>query len=265
MSCKFINKVFESPVTFFEALRFTSKNWFMKKIISILATAFFLTSAIAQKTIHDANVEVRNVSSFHAIEVSGGIDLYISNGDEAVAVSAKDMEVRDRIKTEVENGILKIYYDWKKGMKLSLGNKSLRAYVSFKNLDKLSASGGSDIIAEGTLKSSVLKLDLSGGSDFKGKVDVNNLNVDQSGGSDVHINGSANTIMISASGGSDFRGYDLTSDVCSISASGGSDIDITVNKELTAEASGASDVSWKGNATVKKAKASGAGSVSHKS
>lgn len=235
----------------------------MKKIISILAAAFFLTSAIAQKTIHDSNAEVRNVSNFHAIEVSGGIDLYVSNGDEAVAVSAKDMDVRNPIKTEVKDGVLKIYYEWKKGMKLSLGNKSLKAYVSFKNLDKLSASGGSDIIAEGTLKLSVLKLDLSGGSDFNGTVDVNILNVDQSGGSDVHINGKANTITINASGGSDFKGYDLATNICSITASGGSDIDITVNKELIAKASGASDVSWKGNAIVKKAKASGAGSVSH--
>ncbi|MFL5739423.1 MAG: GIN domain-containing protein [Flavisolibacter sp.] len=50
-----------------------------------------------------------------------------------------------------------------------------------------------------------------------------------------------------------------------MNASGGSDINITVNKELTAEASGASDVYWKGTATVKEVKATGAGSVSHKS
>ena len=150
-------------------------------------------------------------------------------------------------------------------MNFSIGNKSLKAYVSIKNMDRLSASGGSDIIAEETLHSSSLKLGLSGGSDFNGKVDVNSLNINQSGGSDVHINGSANTIVINASGGSNFKGYDLISNVCSISATGGSDIDITVNKELTAEASGASDVSWKGNATVKKVKATGAGSVSHKS
>lgn len=237
----------------------------MKKIILFLAAAFFLTAAIAQKIIHDSNAEVRNISGFHAIEISGGIDLYISNGDDAVAVSAKDVDVRNRIKTEVKEGVLKIYYDWKKGMNFSLGNKSLKAYVSIKNPDQLSASGGSDIIAEGIFTSSALKLELSGGSDFNGKVDVNNLHIHQSGGSDVHINGSANNITINASGGSDFNGYDLKTNVCFISASGGSDVDITVNKELTAEASGASDVFWKGNAAVKKAKASGAGSISHKS
>lgn len=237
----------------------------MKKIVLAIAASFSLASAIAQKTIHDPNAEARNVSGFHAIEVSGGIDLYIINGDDAVAVSAKDAEVRDHIKTEVKDGLLKIFYAWKKGMNLSLGNKSLKAYVSVKNLDKVTASGGLDILAEGTLQSSSLKLGLSGGADFKGIVNVSNLTIEQSSGSDVHISGNANTITINASGGSNFRGYDLISNVCSVSASGGSDINITVNKELTAEASGASDISWKGNATVKKASAGGAGSISHKS
>ena len=226
--------------------------------------AFTLATGFAQKTIHDANAEVRNVSGFHAIEVSGGIDLFLSNGDEVVAVSANDKEARDRIKTEVKDGVLKIYYDWKK-VKFNLKGTSLKAYVSFKSLNQLSASGGSDVKSESIIKSDKLNLDLSGGSDFNGKVDVGNLTINQSGGSDADLSGTAGTIKIEASGGSDFNGYDLVSDNCAIHASGGSDIEITVNKELSAEASGASDVSWKGKATVKEAKATGAGSVSHRS
>ena len=237
----------------------------MKKLFSLLFAAVTVVTAFAQKTIHDPNVEARNVGSFHAIEVSGGINLYLSNGDEGVAISAGDKEDRDRIKTEVKDGVLKIYYEWKKGLKWNVGNHSLRAYVSFKSLDGLTASGGSDVKMEGTIKSDKLDLNVSGGSDFTGKVSVARLNIHQSGGSDVNMSGSATTITIDASGGSDFGSYDLITDNCTITASGGSDIDITVNKELNAEASGASDVSWKGSASVKRAKASGAGSVSHRS
>jgi hypothetical protein len=238
----------------------------MKKITSLLAASFFLVTGFAQKTIHDPNVEVRNISGgFHAIEVSGGIDLYLSNGNETVAVSANDKDVRDRIVTEVKDGVLKIYYDWKKGIKINLKGKSLKAYVSFKSLDKLSASGGCDVAMEGTLQTSKLSIDLSGGSDFKARISVATLVVNQSGGSDANLTGSAIDMRIDASGGSDFSGYDLVADNCIIQASGGSDVNITVNKELYAEASGASDISWKGSAAVKKASASGAGSVSHRS
>lgn len=236
----------------------------MKKLVSLFIAAFLVLSAFGQKTIHDANAEVRTVSGFHAIEVSGGIDLYLSNGDEAVAISAKDKEVRDKIKTEVKDGVLKIYYEWKKGWSIS-NNQHMKAYVSFKSLDKLNASGGSDVHVDGSIGGSSLALHVSGGSDFNGKVEVTSLDVHASGGSDVHISGTATDLKIHASGGSDIHGYDLVSNTCDIDASGGSDIDITVNTELTAEASGASDVSWKGSATVKKAKASGAGSVSHRS
>jgi hypothetical protein len=224
------------------------------------------TAGFAQKTIHDPNAELRKVGSFHAIEVSGGIDLYLSNGDEAVAVSARDKEALGRVKTEVKDGVLKIYYEWKKGMNFSVrGDKELKAYVSFKTLNRLTGAGGSDINLDGMIKSESLVLSFSGGSDFSGRVSASSLTVGLSGGSDVDISGTAGTITIDASGGSDFDGYDLVTDNCTINANGGSDINITVNKELTAEATGASDVSWKGTATVKKVRASGAGSVSHRS
>lgn len=238
----------------------------MKKIFSLLLAVLMITAGFAQKTINDPNAEVRNVSGFHAIEVGGGIDLYLSNGNEAVAISAKNKEDRDRIKTEVKDGVLKIYFEWKKGMNFNInGGRALKAYVSYKTLERLSASGGSDVNVDGTIKSNKFKLDISGGSDFSGKIDASELDVDMSGGSDADISGTVGTIVIDASGGSDFNGYDLVSEVCTINASGGSDIDITVNKELSAEASGASDVSWRGKATVKKVRASGAGSVSHRS
>jgi hypothetical protein len=239
----------------------------MKKIFSLLIAGFAFSIGMAQKTINDPNVQVRPASGFHAIEISGGIDLYLSSGDEAVAVSAKDIEARDRIKTEVKNGVLKIYFDWKDGLKLALkGDKKLKAYVSYKTLDGLSASGGSDVHVEGTIRSSELRIDASGGSDFDGRVEISQkLDISASGGSDVNISGSASNVSIHASGGSDFDGYGLATETCDIDASGGSDINITVNKELSAEASGASDISWKGKATVKKAKASGAGSVSQRS
>ena len=237
----------------------------MKRLFFFLFSAILCLAGFAQKTINDPNVQVRKASGFHAIEVSSGINLYVSHGDEAVAVSAKDASVRDRIRVEVRDGVLKIWLDWKEGLRLSMNNNSLKAYVSYKTLDKLTASGGSDVSVEGTLESGNLVINISGGSDFSGKVDASKLTINQSGGSDINISGRAENLEISASGGSDFDGYDLVSDGCIIKASGGSDVSITVNKVLDAEASGASDISWKGSATVTKAKASGSGSVSHRS
>lgn len=238
----------------------------MKKIALLFTTALLAMSLYAQdKTYKDANAEQRSVSGFHAIEVSGGIDLYLTQGnEEAVAVSASKTEYRDKIKTVVEKGVLKIYYDtenWRNWTNGWNNNRKLKAYVSVKNIDGLEASGGSDITVNGTLSSSKLTLDLSGGSDFKGNVDITELKGDLSGGSDLNISGRATTFSIDASGGSDVDGYELSVDNCDASCSGGSDISITVNKELFADASGGSDINFRGNAVVKKKSSSGGSSV----
>jgi hypothetical protein len=236
----------------------------MKKVFSLVCLLSFALLVQAQKVINDPNAEPRKIGSFTGIDVSGGIDVVISAGDEAVAVSASKTEYRDRIKTEVENGILKIWYDSKWGISIN-GNKNLKAYISYRTLKSLEASGGSDINADGTIRASDLALRVSGGSDFRGAVEATRLTVKQSGGSDVRISGKATTLNVDASGGSDFKGYDLVADVCDLEASGACDIEITANRELSARASGASDIHYKGNPTVKEAKASGASSVKSRS
>ena len=236
----------------------------MKKLSLLLSLfAIIISTASAQKVINDANAEKRNVSGYHAISVSGGIDLYLSQGNESVAVSASDTKYRDRIRTEVENGVLKIWYEHNKNINIDLGNnnRKMKAYVSFKDIDKLTGSGGSDISVEGTIKVNTLSLNISGGSDFEGKVEANDLKVDANGGSDVNISGTAKKLDIDASGGSDFKGYELVTDVCNLQASGGSDIYVTINKELSAEASGGSDVFYKGNGIVRSMKSSGSSSI----
>jgi hypothetical protein len=236
----------------------------MKKlffVVCLLTSALFLP---AQKVINDPNAEPRSVGSFTGISVSGGIDLYISSGNEALAVSASKPEYRDRIKTEVENGILKIWYDSKLGISIS-GDKRLKAYVSYKTLRSLEASGGSDVRVDGTINSEELAMRISGGSDFVGKVEAAKLTVRQSGGSDVRISGKATSLLVDASGGCDFKGYDLVAEVCDLEASGACDIEVTASKVLSARASGASDINYKGSPTVKEAKSSGASSVKNRS
>lgn len=238
----------------------------MKKIFFLPFLVLFSLAASAQKIINDPNAEVRNVGSFEGVSVGGGIDLYLSSGDEAVAVSASKTEHRERIRTEVQNGVLKIWYDYKSGVNLSFNSdRRLKAYVSYKSLKSLSGSGGSDIYVDGTIKTEELKLNVSGGSDFSGRVEASKLVVDQSGGSDVQITGKTSTLSVDASGGSDFKGYDLTADVCDLEASGGSDIEVTASQAISARASGASDISYKGSPAVKEAKASGASSVKGRS
>jgi curli biogenesis system outer membrane secretion channel CsgG len=245
----------------------------LKKVLIMknftLLAVFILAgvAAVAQnpKVINDPNAQKRTASGFHGVQISSGIDLYLSqSSDEAVAVSASDPEYRDRIVTEVQDGILHIYMDDKWHWNWGWGNHKLKAYVSCKLLDELKASGGSDVYIDETIKSQKLELHLSGGSDLHGKLEIGELTVGQSGGADVFVSGSAAQLNVHASGGSDFHGYDLAVDNCQASASGGSDVYVTVNKQLDASASGGSDIHYKGNGSVRESHSGGSGSVSRK-
>ncbi|HLY71290.1 MAG TPA: head GIN domain-containing protein [Puia sp.] len=239
----------------------------MKKILFSTALLTFTILSFAQsgKVIEDKNAETRNVKGFHAIHVSSGIDLYLTQGnEEAVAVSASDPKYISHIVTTVNNGVLVIKYENTGSITWNLGNKKLKAYVSIKDIDGLDASGGSDAYLQGTIKSDKLHIDLSGGSDLKGRIDAHEMSITQSGGSDVDISGSVTDLDVDASGGSDLNGYELITDNCKITASGGSDSHITVNKELSANASGGSDIYYKGTGVVHLIKSSGSSSITKK-
>jgi hypothetical protein len=236
----------------------------MKKFLLALTIVFSLPAF--SQTIRDANAEVRSVPGFRGVSVSSAIDLYISQGNsDAVAVSAADTKLRDKIITEVKDGILHIYvdnklFDWKNFS----GDKKMKAYVSIKEINRLQASGASDVKVSGTLKTDNLKLDLSGASDFEGSIEAKSIQVQGSGASDIKISGSADQANIEMSGASDFKGYDFKVDYCKAEISGAGDLQITVNKELDAQASGASSIKYKGEPVVKKSSSSGASSIKKK-
>ncbi len=237
----------------------------MKKIL-LLALLFATALTSQAQVVHDADAEVRKVSgSFSGVDVSSAIDLYISQGNEqGVAISANDPKIKERIKTEVKNGVLHIWFDSKGWDKWNMNNKKMKAYVTVTEINKLEASGACDVRVNGTLKAKSLKLSFSGASDFEGSVQVTDLQADASGASDIKITGSAVNARIDVSGASDFKGKSFKVDYCKASASGAADIDITVNKELEADASGGSDISYSGDGVIKKMDRSGGASIKKK-
>ena len=196
----------------------------MKKISILIVCLTMLVHAFAQKTINDPNAEVREAKNFHGISVSNAFDVYLTQAnEEAVAVSAIDSKYRDLITVEVRNGILVIDIQ-KNGWKWMKGNKQLKAYISFKAIDKLDISGASDVYIQGMIKADNLKIDMSGASNLRGKVESKKINIDLSGASDITLSGTTNDLTIDVSGASKFKGEDLQTDFCDARATGASDI-----------------------------------------
>jgi len=236
----------------------------MKRIfLSLLFAAGFSGILVAQKTINDANAEKRNVGSFHGVEVATGIKLVLTQGNaEEVAVSASTTEYRDNIITKVENGILKIHYNYELKINRNKEKKELKAYVSYKNLDFLEANTGAEVEIEGVLKSPSLKMKANTGGVINGDINIIELDVNQNTGSVITISGETGKLEVEGSTGSVFRGTDLKTAECNATASTGAGIYITVQKELNVKANTGGYIKYKGDAGIREIKTNTGGSVS---
>ena len=236
----------------------------MKKL-SFCLLAFFITGlAFSQKTINDPNVEKRNVGSFRGIDVGTGIELMIGEGStEEVAVSASEIEFRDKIVTKVENGILKIHYESRLG---SINNrrqdKKLRAYVTYKTLDHLNANTGAEVKINGVLKTNSLDMEVNTGALVDGEVDVEILKLSQNTGSKVSLSGKAGKLDISGDTGSKFKGEELATSDCTANVSTGAQVSVKAEKQLEAKANTGGLIRYKGSATLVDIKTNTGGSVS---
>ena len=257
----------------------------MKKILfALLLLAGFVVNAQENKSIvYDENAQQRKVPSFTAISVSSAIDLYLTQSNKnEVAVSATNDEIRDHIITEVVGGTLIIrlgdkgtWFSWRKW-----GNYKTKAYVSIQDINALTASGASTVHLvntiespkmriklsgasdfKGNIKAGVLMYQLTGASDYKGEISANSIDIDGSGASSIELIGKVDDLAIEVSGASTAKLYNLTAKGAILRASGASNIGVTVTEILRASSSGASDINYKGNPTVKESNTSGASSI----
>jgi hypothetical protein len=257
----------------------------MKKLLFaiLLLVGFALNAQEKTAIVYDENAQVRKVPSFTAISVSSAIDLYLTQSNKnEVAVSATNDEIRDHIITEVVGGTLIIrlgdkgtWFSWRKW-----GNYKTKAYVSIKDIDALTASGASTVHLintiespkmriklsgasdfKGNIKAGVLTYQLTGASDYKGQITANSIDIDGSGASSIELTGRVDDLAVEVSGASDAKLYNLTAKGAILRASGASSIGVTVTEILRANSSGASDINYKGNPTVKESNTSGASDI----
>jgi hypothetical protein len=224
-----------------------------------------LVIMISAKLLMAQSIERKiDISGFNAISVSSGINIYLSQSEEENVLIKGNADILDKITVrKTTSGILELKFE-NKASSMNWGwakGDGVKAYISFKTLSKLIASGGSDIINQNNFKLDDFSIIASGGSDINLNLSVNHLTIVASGGSDIYLKGKTNKLNLTSSGGSDIKAYGLVVAEVMVVSSGGSDVELFVEKSIKAVASGASDIRYKGNPSNKSVKSSGASSV----
>lgn len=190
----------------------------------------------------------KDFSGYDKLDVSHAFTVYVnfSETEESIEIEAEE-NLHEYIEVRKSGDVLYIGLEdhvniW--------GNATLRAYITTRHIDMYTASGASEIIIDDLLTSDDLDIELSGASYFSASVETENTNIDLSGASEAELEGHTEILDIKASGASSIRNYEFSAEDLFIDLSGASDAYLTVNEEISVEASGASTLNYRGRAVI---------------
>jgi phage shock protein PspC (stress-responsive transcriptional regulator) len=226
-------------------------------------TAFSLTKGNFENfefywnDIHEDDVtEARIVEPFTGIDIAGNIELEIVQDTLNSLVIKTAPSIMSNIRTEVENGVLKIYTN-----KFHI-NRDVKALVSARVLNSIRASGVSRVRTDGKINTDRLILDISGASSVKMKTVVSqDLILNVAGLSNVELEGVAYSIKSNTSGTTHLDVSELVVKNGNFSASGTSQIDANVSDSLIVNVSGATSFYNSKNPLYLKESKSGAADI----
>ena len=201
-------------------------------------------------------IEQRNIKSFNAIEVSGGFEVELTqSGNEELTIEADENLMRF-IVTEVHGKTLKIYSEG--GLNPQAG---LKARIAFNELRSIELSGAVKLYGNNVIRLKDLEIDGSGASDIELSLQAVRLNVDLSGASKLRLEGNADNFLIEGSGASKFYAAELKTASTRLDLSGASFAEVWATGSLELEASGASEIRYKGDPETIRTNTSGASSI----
>lgn len=221
-----------------------------KKLIALLLFSGILTSW-AQQT------EVRQVGSFSGVKSGEAIDVYLKKGDkESVKVEVTSVKLSD-VLTEVSGSYLKVHM--RSGMYRNKG--TIKVYVTYVNLNKISASSASNVFSEGIIKTGLMDISVSSAAQIEIQIESENLTLDVSSAGNIVLEGKAKSFEVEASSAGDVDAYNLESEKVEARASSGGSVKINVTKELDAQASSGGSIRYRGNPMKTNSDSSSGGSV----
>lgn len=161
-----------------------------------------------------------NLSDFKMIDVSGGFDVILVQGDrEMVVVKAQD-NLFEYISVSVVAGELHIATE-----RPIMPTEPIQAIITFVGLEQVNVSGGGDLTAKTRIDVPALRISMSGGGDVQAGFTSNMVRCHLSGGGDARLNGKIESLHVELNGGGDLDS-EIESREVDILLSGGGNADL---------------------------------------
>jgi hypothetical protein len=201
----------------------------------------------------------RKTRDFSKIEVSRGMNVYISQGETHKIVVKADENLLDAIETENEGDVLII-----RATQNIRSATSKKVFITVPNLEEIEASSGSNIFSETKLVFRDLTVSTSSGSNVKLEINSEKSEFSSSSGSNINLQGTTTSFKAKSSSGSNIKAEELTAENCDTEASSGSNIWITAKNDFSGDVSSGANIFVYGNPKNSNIEKSSGGNVINK-
>lgn len=190
----------------------------------------------------------RDLSGFREIDLSGGMNLFLSQGpDYSVRIEAES-NLMEYIEVEKDGDELEIKV--KRGYNLR-PSKGIKIYVTAPSFEDLSIAGSGNIRAETKLSNSEdLDLSISGSGSMMLDVQSPNVGARISGSGNIVLNGNTRSFDARITGSGDIKAFNLLSETSEVKITGGGNVEVAASRELDVKITGSGDVIYRGNPTL---------------
>ncbi|MGH3907681.1 MAG: GIN domain-containing protein [Pseudonocardiaceae bacterium] len=196
-------------------------------------------------------------SDVTTLVVGAGFVVHVTIGEPEQATIRMDDNLTDLVDTTVTGDQLRL------GLKpgASVRNATLSAEVTVRDLDRLTASGVSQVTLASELTGPALHLDASGASRITGAVRVERVEASASGAGTLALSGHAGHLDLHGSGTSGLKLPDLAVRDVDAELSGASCATVAASDTLAARVSGASTLRYSGTPRITRQQTSGVSSI----
>lgn len=221
-------------------------------LLALFAASVLFTSCKKDEDVTpstNVTTVTKTINGYSGIDVSDRFMVYVtfSDTEETIQIEA-NANLQQYIICEKQNDLLMISID--NNVDISGGNTVLKVYITTKQLDSFYGNGASSIQLQNELNGSDLLIELTGASTFTGTVQVNQLNSELTGASGLNLDGYSGYFDIEATGASNMTNYDFVSNYFTADLEGACNVYLTVQQELDVQASGGSNVYYKGDGVI---------------
>lgn len=232
----------------------------MKRILFITLSLLISVSTLLASG--PMKKETRKIGKFSSIEVSNGIQVFLTNGNSDKAVIESNIEDFRDINISSSGSALTISLSpFDKRSNAVFKNVTINVYLSTKTISAIGVSSSGSVTSEDKFTGKLLDIKASSAGAVKMNLDMNEVDVESSSSSVVKLRGNINELDINSSSASSVE-YDGKTQKVEVESSSSSNVNLKgVSQNAQLSASSGAKIKVTGSSAFCEATTSSGGSI----